>query len=96
MEPLKLPINYNTADWKTRKQAREQYIKEQQGICICCMKPLTSLPAIHIRDKPINWSLFPPNFMQYPIHLHHNHKTGMTLGAVHAQCNAYLWQYKGE
>lgn len=32
----------------------------------------------------------------YPVHLHHDHKTGLTIGAVHAKCNAVLWQYYGE
>ena len=41
-------------------------------------------------------SLFPPNFFKWPVHLHHSHDTGMTIGAVHARCNAVLWQYHGE
>jgi hypothetical protein len=28
--------------------------------------------------------------------LHHCHQTGLTIGAVHAKCNAVLWQYHGE
>ncbi|AGI61771.1 hypothetical protein VCO139_0016 [Vibrio phage VCO139] len=40
--------------------------------------------------------LFPKNMFQYPIHLHHDHNTGMTIGAVHARCNAVLWEYYGE
>jgi len=30
------------------------------------------------------------------MHLHHNHETDMTEGAVHAYCNAVLWQYEGK
>jgi hypothetical protein len=30
------------------------------------------------------------------IHLQHCHKTNMTEGAVHAYCNAVLWQYEGK
>jgi len=44
----------------------------------------------------IKKSLFPRGFFGYPIHLHHSHDTGMTIGAVHAHCNAVLWQYEGE
>jgi hypothetical protein len=39
--------------------------------------------------------LFPPNFLKYPVHLQHNHDTDMTEGAVHARCNAVMWQYHG-
>ena len=48
-----------------------------------------------IKNKKINWKLFPPNFLKYPIHLQHCHKTGWTEGAVHAYCNAVMWQYEG-
>jgi len=47
-------------------------------------------------EKRIDWDLFPPGFLKNPVHLHHNHDTGMTIGAVHAYCNAVLWQYYGE
>lgn len=33
--------------------------------------------------------------LRYPVHLQHNHDTGMTEGAVHARCNAVMWQYLG-
>jgi hypothetical protein len=52
--------------------------------------------ADHILKKDINLRLFPPNFLKYPIHLHHCHDTGMTIGAVHCHCNAVLWQYLGK
>ena len=39
--------------------------------------------------------LFPAFFLSHPIHLQHNHETNMTEGAVHARCNAVLWQYEG-
>jgi hypothetical protein len=31
----------------------------------------------------------------HPVHLQHSHVTGLTEGAVHAFCNAVLWQYEG-
>jgi hypothetical protein len=49
-----------------------------------------------VNKNPINQILFPKSFFKYPVHLHHCHKTGLTLGAVHHYCNAYLWQYLGE
>jgi hypothetical protein len=55
-------------------------------------------PTKEMQQKSINFSLFPGGigFLKYPIHLHHDHNTGMTIGAVHARCNAILWQYHGE
>ena len=32
----------------------------------------------------------------HPIHLHHDHDTDLTIGAVHAYCNAILWEYHNE
>lgn len=93
---MKLPINYEEADWQTRKKARELYIKEQKGRCQHCKKPLEDEPADYIQEKTINYRLFPSSFFKYPVHLHHCHKTGMTIGAVHNTCNAVLWQYHGE
>jgi hypothetical protein len=49
-----------------------------------------------VMSKKINVDLFPPNFFKWPVHLHHDHRTGMTIGAVHCRCNAVLWQYHGE
>jgi hypothetical protein len=40
--------------------------------------------------------LFPELFLKYPVHLHHSHVTGLTIGAVHAYCNAVLWVYHDE
>ena len=48
-----------------------------------------SLPANYDR-------LFPESFFKYPVHLHHSHDTGKTIGAVHAYCNAVLWEYYGQ
>lgn len=91
----KLPVNYNKLNWKQRKIVREQYIKEQNGKCFYCGYDLDQEPPEHIKNKKIFWKLFPPNFLKYPIHLQHDHETGMTEGAVHAYCNAVMWMYKG-
>src|SRR5690606_34289527 len=98
MEEIKLPTEYSKLDWKKGEKAivREQYIKEQKGLCYYCNTPLNNDPPSNILNKKINWNLFPPNFLKYPIHLQHNHSTDMTEGAVHAYCNAVLWQYEGK
>jgi hypothetical protein len=63
---------------------------------ILCKQPLTKEPSKEVGVLKINECLFPKNFFSFPIHLHHDHKTGLTIGAVHAKCNAVLWQYHGE
>jgi hypothetical protein len=88
-----IPVNYITLTQEQRKIVREQYVKEQNNKCIYCNCSLDKLPPQEILDKKINWSIFPKNFLKYPIHLQHNHNTGMTEGAVHNRCNAILWQY---
>lgn len=89
-----LPVDYTELHYSKRKEVRQQYIKEQDGKCFYCGEDLNKEPPIVIIEKDINWNLFPPNFLKSPIHLQHCHKTGMTEGAVHAYCNAVLWQYE--
>lgn len=96
MTKYKLPIDYTTLNWKDRKKVREQYIEEQNNKCIFCGDSLLEAPPKEITDLPIIWDLFPPNFLKHPIHLQHNHDTGMTEGAIHSYCNAVLWQYEGK
>lgn len=93
---VNLPIDYPSASWYRRKLARMEYIKRQGGKCYHCGAPLEGAPAQHILNKPINPRLFPAGFFSAPVHLHHDHKTGQTIGAVHNLCNAVLWQYHGE
>ncbi len=93
---MKLPVNYNKINFKERKLAREQYIEAQQGLCCHCNIFLHNPPPDTILDMGVNKRLFPKNFFKWPVHLHHNHKTGMTIGAVHHYCNAVLWQHHGE
>jgi hypothetical protein len=91
-----LPVNYNNLHWTERRTVREEYIKRQNGICSHCGHPLNGEPNSNITKKKIDEKLFPPSFFKWPVHLHHHHRTGMTIGAVHNYCNAVLWQYHGE
>jgi len=93
---MKLPINYENLTPIDRKKVREEYIKIQSGKCSHCGEQLEDSASDEIMDREINIRLFPTNFFKYPIHLHHSHVTGMTIGAVHCHCNAVLWQYHGE
>ena len=93
---MDLPVNYNKLDWKKRRAVRNAYADIQGGRCHHCKCPLNALPAQEVLEKWVDTSLFPENFFKNPVHLHHNHDTGMTIGTVHARCNAVLWQYFGE
>lgn len=95
MGKYKLPLDHTKLPWRLIREVREQYIEEQEGKCMYCGCDLKEDAPKRITDKKINWELFPKNFMKYPIHLQHNHDTGMTEGAIHAFCNAVLWQYEG-
>lgn len=92
---MELPVNYRSLGVKEKMMVRERYIELQKGMCMWCGLPLSGNPSKKVMSGRINWSLFPKNFMKYPVHLQHCHKTGMTEGAVHARCNAYMWQYHG-
>lgn len=90
---MKLPVNYNDLSFSDRKSVRQEYIRLQNNLCYFCNEPLNKPAAT---NKRINRRLFPDSFFKHPIHLHHNHETGMTIGVVHCVCNAILWQYYGE
>lgn len=90
---ITLPTQYDKLSWQEKREVREEYIKSQDGLCMHCKVSLKSAPPKNITGKKINWKLFPPNFLKYPVHLQHDHISGMTEGAVHAYCNAVLWQY---
>jgi hypothetical protein len=96
LEKYNLPVEYNKLKSYEKKLVREQYIKAQNNLCYLCKMPLDGEPSDKIKSFDIKWKLFPPNFLKYPVHLHHSHKTGLTIGCVHALCNAVLWQYLGE
>lgn len=91
-EAMTLPVDYTKLTSFKKKQIREEYIRLQHGMCMFCKGPLDIAP---MQDRTIDWGLFPPGFMNSPVHLQHNHSTNMTEGAVHAYCNAVMWQYYG-
>lgn len=90
---MELPVLYERIPRYKVREVREEYIRLQQGLCMYCESSLEQAPPKEVTDKPIKWSLFPPNFLKYPVHLQHCHNSGLTEGAVHAYCNAVLWQY---
>ena len=92
-KPIKLPVNYDKTHYTERMVVRAEYVRIQEGLCYHCKEPLDE------ESGELNFSVdttnFPDHFYDHPIHLHHCHKTGLTLGAVRAHCNAVLWQYYG-
>ena len=93
---MKLPVNYDELHFSQRRVVRERYVEIQKNLCSHCGEPLNGAAHKDILKKRVDKSLFPETFFEYPVHLHHDHKTGMTIGAVHNYCNAVLWQYHGE
>tara|TARA_B100001146_G_C15990868_1_gene352523 strand:+ start:114 stop:419 length:306 start_codon:yes stop_codon:yes gene_type:complete len=89
----KLPQHYLSLTPNERREVRLQYIKEQRGYCTYCKMPLDKEPP---KPYNLNLGLFPRGFLNHPVHLHHDHGTGLTIGAVHAYCNGVLWEYHGE
>jgi len=90
-----LPVMYDRLKRDEKRLVREQYIQEQGGLCYWCKLPLTGQPPAEILNKKINWRAFPPGFLNAPVHLQHDHNSGLTEGAVHGYCNAVMWQYHG-
>jgi len=97
-EPVvhELPALYEELLPSERREVREQYVEQQGGFCMHCFGCLKQVPPSDITDKPVRPELYPSNFFDHPVHLHHSHDTGLTLGAVHAYCNAVLWEYHNE
>lgn len=91
---MELPVDYNKLTQYERKLVREEYIRRQKNKCMWCSQPLSGPPSKDVDGAFINMKLFPPNFFGSPVHLQHCHKSGLTEGAVHARCNAYMWQYE--
>jgi len=88
---MNLPVLYHCLSRAQRREVRERYVSLQRDLCWYCKKPLETEPE---KTKVINLNLFPKGFMNYPVHLQHDHISGLTEGAVHAYCNAVLWQYE--
>lgn len=90
------PYEYSKLSFKERAELRSEYIVRQKGKCCFCKEDINSIPSKQVTKAKLNMNLFPSGFLRHPIHLHHDHGTDLTIGAVHAECNAYLWQYLGQ
>lgn len=90
------PKDYDKLTPNERRVLREEYVRHQGGNCYYCKAPLSGPPSMAVKKKKITPKLYPKGFFRWPVHLHHDHNTGMTIGAVHNYCNAVLWEYEGE
>jgi hypothetical protein len=90
-----LPVEYHQLEWWEKKEVRNQYVKEQGNLCFYCNLPLSGPPSNKVQKAWINKKRFPKQMFKHPVHLDHDHFTGLTRGAVHAKCNAFMWQYEG-
>jgi hypothetical protein len=88
-----LPAMYKELTQYQRQAVRKQYVKLQHYECFFCGGSLYQDAPEALKELPIDWELFPENFLQYPVHLQHDHSTGLTEGAVHSFCNAFMWNY---
>ena len=96
IKAIKLPTEYSKLSISDRIEVRKAYIAQQHHKCFYCHRRFTQDPPKEIHNKKIHPELFPQGFFNSPIHLHHDHNTDITIGAVHAFCNAILWQYEGK
>jgi len=93
---IELPVIYANLHWTEVRIIREAYISKQKNKCWYCKQSLKKKPTKIMKRYPIDRELFPPGFFNYPVHLHHSHNSGLTIGAVHSYCNAVLRHYHGE
>ena len=93
---MDLPVKYDSLSSYKKRIVREEYVLAQNGKCAHCGEDLSGKPSTSVRKMKVTRSLYPPNFFKWPVHLHHSHETGLTIGAVHAVCNAVLWEYYDE
>jgi len=93
---IELPTDYRRLTPYFRRKVREEYVKLQDGKCHYCKEPLDKAPPVSVTSKKVTPKLYPEGFFNYPVHLHHSHDTGLTIGAVHNYCNAVLFEYHGE
>jgi hypothetical protein len=92
---MNLPKIYDKLTHDERVAVRGEYRRIQKNKCWYCKEDLDKRPSREVLGKKIDLKWFPDGFFKNPVHLQHDHNTGLTEGAVHAKCNAVLWQYFG-
>ncbi len=90
---MNLPVNYRKLKQHQKRAVREEYIRLQGGKCCFCGVSLTARSPYEEGETPVHVERYPVGFFDHPVHLHHDHVTGMTIGAIHAYCNAVSFDY---
>lgn len=90
---MNLPQPYKQLSPEQRREARTAYADLQNGLCWHCKEPLAGDPRHDVKSLKLDMCRFPKDFLKWPVHLHHSHDDGLTIGAVHAKCNGVLFQY---
>ena len=96
-KPAENMLHFRYVDLTPRDRAelRSEYAKAQGNLCPFCKCDLDGPPSEAVRTTKLVLSMFPPRFLKHPVHLQHDHRTGMTEAAIHARCNGVLWQEFG-
>ena len=87
------PVRYDGLNWVERRRVRTAYVDAQGGMCWYCRETLACQASDWIVNKPLKGAKFPEKFFEWPVHLHHDKITGLTIGAVHCHCNAVSFVY---
>jgi hypothetical protein len=90
---ITLPTRYDDLTPHERQRVRDEYARLQGGLCPFCLQPLVAEPPPVIQRLPLHSTLWPEEFFKWPQHLHHDHRSGLTIGTYHARCNAVLACY---
>jgi len=84
---LELPIKYSSLSGERLSAVKEAYTCLQRERCWLCGNNLWDLPK-YIVENPKLMGLCGNQLAEHsPLHLHHDHDTGLTLGVTHAECN---------
>ncbi len=94
----KFPQRYRDLNSNQRRKLRDEYIEYFNGRCMYCDELLDDEPHEFVRQSAdqIDWDDLAggkEGFLKNPVHLHHDHQTGLTLAAIHAMCNAHSWHF---
>ena len=92
------PQRYCDLNSNQRRKLRDEYVEYFGGRCLYCDGHLDDEPHEFVRQSAdeIEWDNLPESkegFLKNPVHLHHDHETGLTLGPIHALCNAHSWHF---
>lgn len=94
LKPLVLPARYDELSPTAKRLVREEYARLQGGRCWYCSEMLSGPPSAEVQSKSVDGVVWPQGFFDWPVHLHHDKVTGLTIGAVHCRCNAVSFKYE--